>query len=197
MEDLQTNVTRCLRDLADGDEDAVDRLLPLIYDDLRALARRMYHGNPDNRTLQATALVHEAYVRLVRAGAKEYEGRGHFMRVAAMAMRQLLANHARDRRRLKRGGEQQQEELHESVAVGVGGDLEIDLIDLDDALTEFARNYPRHAKVVELRFFAGLSVEETAEILGVSPRTTKADWQLARAWLSRALEGEGDDQPEA
>ncbi len=194
MKDSNDQVSIHLRDMAQGDEEAIRRLLPCIYDDLRALARGMYRRNPADNTLQATALVHEAYFRLVRPDAREYESRQHFMRVAAIAMRQLLTDYARERRRLKRGGGQKREELHDSIEIGADSEMQVELIDLDEALTEFSERYPRQARIVELRFFTGLSVEETAQILEVSPRTAKADWQLARAWLSRALaDGSGPD----
>lgn len=191
MEDKQILVTRYLQDIASGDEEAVQQLLPHVYDDLRSLARRMYRSNPQDHTLQPTALVHEAYVRLVRSDHGEYEGRRHFMHVAALAMRQLLSNYARERARLKRGGGHQLEEFQESVILGSSGDTVVDVLDLDEALGEFRRRFPRQAQVVELRFFTGLTVEESAEILQVSLRTAKSDWQFAKAWLSRALDGAG------
>lgn len=175
-------VSQCLRELQDGDRSALSRLLPLIYEDLRGLAggiqRRQAHS------LNPTALVHEAYARLAHAGVKDYHGRNHFLCVAAMAMRQLLADHARMQRRQKRGGGVRLT-LHSGDAIVDGMDL--DLVALDEALTELAAKHPRQAKVVELRFLAGLSVEDAAAALEVSPRTVKLDWQMARAWLSRAL----------
>lgn len=176
-------VTQCLRDLHAGDEGALERMMPLVYEDLRGLARGIQRKQA--HSLNPTALVHEAFARLVGAGAKEYEGRKHFMKVAAIAMRQLLINHARDRQALKRGGE------HAHVTLKTGDALEkgdeVDAVALEEALARFEASYPRQAKVVELRFLAGLGVEEAAEALDVSPRTVKLDWQMAKAWLSREL----------
>ena len=188
------DVSLCLRQLSDGDEDAVARLLPQIYDDLVGMARHIF-GRNEAMTLQPTALVHEAYMRLVKSPERNYSNRQHFMRVAAMAMRQLLANHAKQRRALKRGGGDAKEEMHSGIAVDMAGSSQVDLIQLDDALTGFAAKFPRQAQVVELRFLAGLSVEETAATLGVSERTVRNDWQLARAWLSLALSGD-EESPE-
>lgn len=176
-------VEQCLNELREGDESALNRMMPLVYDDLRGLAQVVQQK--DSHSLNPTALVHEAFARLVNVGAKDYAGRLHFMRVAAMAMRQLLADHARERKALKRGGGGHQVTLRSSDALDQGD--EVDIVALDEALETFAKAHPRHAKVVELRFLTGLSVEETAEVLEVSPRTIKADWQMARAWLSREL----------
>lgn len=174
-----------MADLAAGDEGAIERIIPLIYDDLRAMARAQRSGS---ETMNPTALVHEAYARLVGAGAKRYEDRRHFLRVAALAMRQLLADHARERRRLKRGGGAQRVTLQTQDGAQV---VDVDVLALDEALEKFSARYERQARVVELRFLAGLSVEETAEVLDVSPRTVKLDWQMARAWLSRELRDDG------
>ena len=181
-------VSQCLQQLEAGDEDAIDRLMPLIYDDLRGLARGIQRSA--GHSLNPTALVHEAYGRLVGAGAKAYNGRGHFFKVAAIAMRQLLADHAKEKKRLKRGGGAERVTLQTNDAVDAEGDF--DVVALDEALAKFAQHYPRQARVVELRFLTGLSVEETAEVLGISPRSTKSDWQMARAWLSRELNGPAD-----
>ncbi len=185
-------ITDYLKQLEDGDESAVDRLLPHIYDDLRRLAGAVFQQRNVAATLQPTALVHEAYMKLVRPRKDGFTGRRHFMSVAAMAMRQILANQARDRRRLKRGGDQARITLGHAEAVaagdGDGADLEIDLIALDDALTRLQDLDPRLARVVELRFFAGLTVDESAEVLGVDERTVRRHWTLARAWLRQALD---------
>jgi len=183
MSDPSRAVEQCLRELQAGDESALTRLMPLVYDELRALAGsiQMQQGH----SLNPTALVHEAYARLVKAGAKGYNDRSHFVMVAATAMRQLLADHARERRAQKRGGGARQVTLQSWNALD--REVQVDLEALDEALGRFAEHYPRHAKIVELRFLAGLTVEETAEVLSISSRTVKADWQMARAWLSREL----------
>lgn len=195
MVDRSENVSRCIVALKDGDLEAVNRMLPHVYDDLRVLARRIVGKNAAAMTLQPTALVHEAYARLVKTPYRNYESKGHFMRVAAIAMRQLLSSYARAQRAEKRGGTQEQEAIHSGIATDLTSSP-IDLVVLDEAMTEFSAKFPRQARVVELRFFTGLSVTETADALGVSERTAKSDWQMARAWLSRALASFGDDEPE-
>lgn len=185
------DVTACLKRLESGEKSAIHELLPLIYDDLRALARGVF-GGQGAHTLQPTALVHEAYMRLVQTDKKEWSGRRHFLRVAAIAMRQLLTDHARGRRRQKRGGpDRRRVVLEEAVAVTTGGNG-IDLLALDEALQELERMNERQARIVELRFLAGLSVDETAEVLGVSRRTVYLDWDMARIFLRRALEADGE-----
>ena len=186
-------ITAYLKQIEDGDTSAVDQLLPHIYEDLRRLASAIYRERGAPVTLQPTALVHEAFLKLVRPRADGFTGRRHFMSVAAMAMRQVLANQARDRRRLKRGGDAARVTLAHAEALAGGSDngdreVEIDLIALDDALTKLQELDPRLARVVELRFFAGLSLEESAEILEVGERTVRRHWTLARAWLRRAID---------
>ncbi|MEM7199815.1 MAG: ECF-type sigma factor [Planctomycetota bacterium] len=180
-----SEVSMCLADLGQGDRSAVDRLLPHVYADLREMAGRMYLGRAADRTMQPTALVHEAYMRLVAPQRDDYESRLHFMSVAAMAMRQILASYARDQRAQRRGGGKTVVLLTEADAASKESLL--DLVALDDALTQLQTLNERQARTVELRFLAGLTVDETAEVLGVSPRTVKADWQMARGWLNRAL----------
>ncbi len=182
-------ISQCLIDLEEGDRSAIDRLLPHIYSDLRGLAGNIFRGGA-NHTLQPTVLVHEAYMRLVKGNgsAKGWTGRKHFLDVAAMAMRQLLANHAEARRTQKRGGDCQRVTLDNNLADK--SSEEIDIVDLDDALTELARLDPRLARVVELRFLSGLTVDETAEVLDVSVRTVHTDWQMARRWLGRRLDAQ-------
>ncbi|MEM7204482.1 MAG: ECF-type sigma factor [Planctomycetota bacterium] len=184
-----SEVSLCLADLNRGDSEAVHRLLPHIYADLREIAGRVVQGAPGNATLQPTALVHEAYLRLVGKPDAHYNGRLHFMSVAAMAMRQVLSNYARDRRAQKRGGPQGVMVLEEA-ATPIHEDRGFDLVALDDALTELQKVDARQAKTVELRYLAGLTNDETATVLGVSPRTVRADWYMARHWLQRALGGE-------
>jgi RNA polymerase sigma-70 factor (ECF subfamily) len=178
-------VTQLLGQLGTHRGAAAERLLPLVYDELRALARAYFEGHRPNGTLQPTELVHEAYLRLVGNSDIQWEGRSHFLAVAARAMRHVLADHARARRALKRGGD-----WHNVTLTGIGSDAGnrmFDACDVDEALQELARLDERHAQVVELRFFAGLTVVEAAHVLGVSERTLRGEWRLARAWLRQRL----------
>lgn len=182
-------VTQYLQRLGRGDQSVVHELLPLIYDDLRALAGGVF-GRPGAHTLQPTALAHEAYMRLAKPDQQGFTDRKHFLRVAAIAMRQLLADHARHRQREKRGGKDRKRVvLEEAVAVTEGGGG-IDLLALEEALQELEKLDERQARIVELRFLAGLSVDETAEVLGISRRTVYLDWDMARIFLRRALADE-------
>ncbi|MCP3902973.1 MAG: sigma-70 family RNA polymerase sigma factor [Planctomycetes bacterium] len=168
------------------DARSTETLLPVVYDELRRLADHYLRGERAGHTLQATALVHEAWLRLQDA---PWQNRAHFMGVAAMAMRRVLVNHAKGRDRLKRGGGKAPIVLEETMAVFE--DRAIDLVALDDALTRLAEIDPEQARIVELRFFAGLTVEETAQLLGTSVRTVHRDWAMARAWLHGEIaEGE-------
>ena len=182
------DVTRALSDLQSGDRSAVNRVLPLIYDELRALAGSYFRRKRSDHTLQPTALVHEAFVRLVDGANNEWQSRKHFFDVAAMAMRQLLADHARRRGAAKRGGDLAKVTLGDPEAGSSMGN--IDLIALDDALTKLSQLDERQGRIVELRFLAGLSVAETAEVLDVSEGHGKSDWQMSKALLRQGL-GEG------
>jgi RNA polymerase sigma factor (TIGR02999 family) len=171
--------------IADGDPRAARDLLPVVYDQLRALARaQMAHERP-GLTLQPTALVHEAYLRLVGNTDVKWNSRGHFFGAAAQAMRRILVEAARSRKQLKRGGGRSRVELEDGMAVFDPND--VDHEELDKALTRLEAKDPRKGQVVMLRYFAGLGVEETAEALGVSPATVKNDWAYARAWLFQEL----------
>jgi RNA polymerase sigma factor (TIGR02999 family) len=173
------------------DSQAAERLLPLVYDELRTLARQRLGREASGQSLEATALVHEAYLRLVRADpARRWDGRGHFFAAAAEAMRRILVDRARDRRRLKRGGGRGRVDLDRgSVSLDAPGD---DLLDLDEALTALGREDPPCARLVALRFFAGLTQAEAAEALGLARRTADRHWSYARAWLyERLRRGEG------
>ncbi len=186
---LRHEVTRLLQNMADASEasarDLANELLPLVYDDLRRLAQAKMNREPGANSLEPTALAHETFMRLVDQSRVDWRGKSHFMAVAAQAMRRILVDHARARKRLKRGGARQRVDLSSGVAAA--GPSEVDLIALDDAMEKLAEVDPRQAKVVELRFFGGLNVDEVAEALGVSKRTVEGDWTIARAWLRREL----------
>mgnify|MGYP000917583940 CR=1 FL=1 len=193
---MSSDITGLLKRLSDGDSRAVDLLLPVIYDELRGLAGAYLRRESPGHTLQTTALVHEAYLKLVGQEAARYQSRAHFFAVAAQAMRRILVNHARDRGRLKRGGDRGRVDLQESAVVAPQDGEGPDLVALDEALTRLAERDERKARTVEMRFFAGMTVEETAEALGVAPATVKRDWEFARAWLQRELSrGTGEGAP--
>jgi RNA polymerase sigma factor (TIGR02999 family) len=185
------NPTQLLSRAADGDEKAVSQLMPLVYDELRRLAASYLRRERPGQTLQATALVHEAYVRLIGEKAHNWQNRTHFLAIAALSMRQILVQRARARHAAKRGGDPARITLDEQLlpAADRGGPDEVDLIALDAALDRLSALNERQAKIVELRYFGGLGVEEAAEALGISPATVKRDWTLARAWLKRELAG--------
>ena len=169
-----------------GDQSAMESLLPLVYDELRSLARHYLSAERGGHTLQATALVHEAYLRLVDQAPSSMENRARFFGVAARLMRQILVDHARSRQAAKRGGDNLIT-LDESADIAPSRDL--DLVALDDALNGLARLDERQARIVELRFFAGLSLEEISEALNVGSATVQRDWTAARAWLYREMSG--------
>jgi RNA polymerase sigma-70 factor (ECF subfamily) len=188
----QGEVTELLRAWAGGDQEALERLTPLVYQELRRIARRYMVRERPNHTLQATALVNEAYLRLVDAEEVSWRDRAHFFAISARTMRRILVDFARARRYQKRGGGEEPVTLEESALIQ--DQPGTDLAALDDALNALATMDARRSQVVELRFFGGLSVEETAEVLKVSPETVKRDWKLAKAWLLRELSGEKRDQ---
>jgi RNA polymerase sigma-70 factor, ECF subfamily len=188
MPDAREDVTEVLAQMRDGDKRAADKLLPLVYDEFRALARHYLAQERANHTLQPTALVHEAYMKLVDQTRVDWQGRSHFFAVAAQAMRRILVDHARARQRDKRGGGRARVVLDEAVALSPQKDE--DVLALDEALERLAKLDARQAKVVELRFFGGMNVDEVAAALGVSKRTIEGDWTFARAWLSRELRSE-------
>lgn len=167
-----------------GDQEALNALLPLVYSELRQLAHRyLRHERPDH-TLQSTALVHEAYLRLRKQGIQEFENRAHFLAISAQLMRQILVEYARSRNAAKRN---RGSRLALDDAVRLLNARSVDLVALDDALKELARLDPRQCQVVELRFFGGLSVEETSMALGISPVTVKRDWATAKIWLRNEI----------
>ena len=171
-----------------GDRDALRTLIPLLYDELRRLARRQLRRSPSPGTLQTTALVHEAYMRLDQQVPIELQNKSHFIAICALLMRQILVDYVREKRASKRGGELHQCTLEDAHAVMKG--TPVDLLDLDRALTELSRVDPEQARIVELRFFGGFSIEETANLLDTSPATVKRHWSTARVWLFRQLIGE-------
>jgi RNA polymerase sigma factor (TIGR02999 family) len=184
------DVTRILSAIEQGDPSAANELLPLVYDELRKLAAQRLAQEKPGQTLQATALVHEAYLRLVGSGDREqsWNSRGHFFGAAAEAMRRILLNRVRDKGRLKRGGRQRKVELEKiELAVDTPHD---DLLALDESIERLAAENSECASVVKLRFFAGLSIDEAAASLGISPSTAKRHWAYARAWLFDALQPE-------
>jgi RNA polymerase sigma factor (TIGR02999 family) len=168
------------------DTEASDALLNLVYDELHRQAQRYLRRERAGHTLQTTALVHEVYLKLVKQKNIAWESRSHFFAVAAKLMRQILIDYARTKHRAKRGGPGDKVLLENALTVGVG-DTDFDLLALDQALTRLAAKEEHLAKIVELRFFSGLGVEDTAEVLGISDSTVKRDWQMAKAWLHREL----------
>jgi RNA polymerase sigma factor (TIGR02999 family) len=184
------DVSTLLRAWSEGDQNALDKLAPIVYDELRRLAGHYLRRERTGHSLQATALVNEAYLRLVDYKRMRWANRAHFFAVSAQLMRRILVDHAR-RHNLKRGGGVQHIALEDTAVVG-GGRAE-NLVVLDDAIQALAQIDPRKAHVVELRFFGGLSVEETAEVLNVSPVTVMRDWNTARAWLLREMGGGARD----
>ncbi|HKQ72383.1 MAG TPA: sigma-70 family RNA polymerase sigma factor [Blastocatellia bacterium] len=184
-------ITQLLLAWSNGDREAFDRLFPLVYAELRRLAKSYMRKERAGHTLQTTALIHEAYMRLIDAGRVEWRNRAHFFGVAACAMRQILVTMARERGCQKRGGGARQVSLDEAMTIGAG--LDEDLVALDEALGALAQFDARKAQVVEMRFFGGLTEDEIAEALGVSTETVRRDWRLARSWLRRKLGEEQND----
>lgn len=185
------NVTELLGQCREGKREALDVLIPLVYSELRRIAARYMKAEGASHTLQPTALVHEAYMRLVDQRDVEWQNRAHFFGVAAQLMRRLLVDHARGRNRQKRGGGLLLVTLEPNDVAGPAPDEGLDLVSLDGALERLTALSPQQGRIVELRYFGGLSIEETAEVLGVSTMTVKRGWAMARAWLHRELSGEG------
>ena len=187
MSTSQQGVTELLVSWSNGDQQALDRLTPLVYGELRRLAARYLRRERSDHTLQSTALVHEAYLRLIDQKHVRWQNRAHFFGVAAQMIRRILVDHARGKQAAKRGAGGWKLSLDEAIATPEQRDL--DLVALDDALGGLAKIDPQQSRVVELRFFAGLSIEETAEVLRISPATVKRDWTAAKAWLYREMRG--------
>ena len=179
------NLTGLLVEWRDGDKAALDRLMPLVYDELRRIAHRYIRRERDGHTLQTSALVNEAYLRLAGPQNIDWQNRAHFFAVSAQVMRHILIDHARRRRYLKHGGELNQVPLKD--AAGMTMQRAAELIALDEALEELARLDQRKSSVVELRYFGGLSLEETAEVLEISLMTVRRDWRAAKAWIYRRM----------
>lgn len=184
------NVTEMLHDWRNGDQAALDRLIPVVYDELRRQAAGYLRRERPGHTLQSAALIHEAYLRLVNQQNIEWQNRAHFYAIAARLMRQILVDHARRRNASKRGGSDIRVSLEEAMVASP--ETNVDLVALDEALTRLADIDPQQAKIVELRYFSQLSVEETAEVLGVSSRTVRRDWNVAKAWLRQQIVGNED-----
>jgi len=182
--DESIDITRQIDAARAGDTAALDALFPIVYDELRRLARAALARERADHTLQPTALVHEAYLRLVAQHSADWSGRAYFFSLAASLMRRILVNHARDRTALKRGGGAAAVTLSEAERVADG---ELDVLGLQEALEPLAALDPRQARVVELKFFGGLEIDEIAGVVGVSPATVRRDWSLARLWLGREL----------
>lgn len=184
---LADNITEQLRQWTGGkDVESADAVLNLVYDELHRQAHRYLNRERSDHTLQTTALVNEVYLKLVKQEHFAWENRSHFLAIAAKLMRQILIDYARTKHRSKRGGRQDQVPLENALTIGFI-DTSVDLLALDEALTRLAAKEEHLAHIVELRFFSGLSVDETAEVLGISDSTVKRDWQMAKAWLHREL----------
>ena len=184
---MEADITRLLIEWRQGHEAARDALLPLVYDELRRIASRQMSRERDGHTLQPTALVHEAYFRLIKQKSVSWESRTHFFAVAAMMMRRILIDYAKSKHRIRRGGAQEDVSLERALTITINETIDFDLLALDEALTRLAEKEAHLARIVELRFFSGLSVPETAEVLEISESTVKRDWAMAKAWLHREL----------
>jgi RNA polymerase sigma factor (TIGR02999 family) len=190
------NVTRILSAITRGDPAAASELLPLVYEELRKLAARRMAGERPDHTLEATALVHEAYVRLVGANsAQQWNGRGHFFAAAAEAMRRILVENARGKGRLKRGGGAERQRIELSAAEPPAAGLSDDIVALHEALGKFEVQHPRKAELVKLRFFAGLTNEQAAQVLAISTSTADNYWAYARCWLRLEISGDPSQCP--
>lgn len=185
------DVTQLLTSVRRGEEGALDALLPLVYDELRGLAGRHLQSERRDHTLQATALAHEAYLRLVVQRNQRWQDRAHFFAVASLAIRRILVDHARSKGALRRGGDRARQEFHDDITSSAPSTPDLDLVALDEALTALTVDDARKARGVELRFFGGLTAEEIAEVQGISVATVERDWSFARAWLHRQIEGKG------
>ena len=180
-----SRVTQILEKYEPGDRHAEEQLFADVYTELRALAVRYLHRERKNHTLQPTALVHEAYLKLVGQTRVDWQGRAHFLAIAAKAMRQILVDHARRHGAAKRGGDRHRIALDDNLVIESNRD--VDVLALEDALTKLTKLDPRQAQMIELRFFGGLSIEEVAKVMGISKRSVEREWTMVRAWLRREL----------
>ena len=188
MPQSSQNVTQLLIGWSKGDKEALDTLLPLVYEELRKQAARYLRHERPGHTLQTTALIHEAYLKLVDQKNVHWQNRAHFFGIAAQLMRRILVDHARRKKRAKRGGSDIRVSFNDANLMGQTKDL--DIVALDEALGRLAEIDQQQSRIVELRFFSGLTVEETAEVLAISPATVKRDWSMAKAWLHREISDE-------
>ncbi len=189
------NVTRLLLEWSDGNQQALEALVPLIYKELRNLAHNFLYRERPGHTLQTTALVHEAYLKLIDQNDARWQNRAHFFAIAAQAMRRILIDSARKHAAAKRGGPQAELSLDEVADIALEPDS--NLLKLDEALNQLAKIDSRQSRIVELRYFGGLTIEETAEVISVSPATVKREWMMARAWLHQEITERGLDQTPA
>ena len=180
------DITQILHDWSGGDREALDTLMPLVYDELRRQASRFLRRENSHHTLQTTALIHEAYIKLIDQRKTDWQNRSHFFAIASQAMRRILVDHARTKHREKRGGHDLKLPLDEAMTVA-GDEKSVDLVALDEALTRLEAIDKQQSRVVELRYFSGLSLEDTADVLKISRSTAARDWAMARAWLHREL----------
>ena len=187
------DITEILRRIRDGDRGGLGELTPLVYQELRTIARHLLRRERPGHTLQPSDLVHEAFIKLARQDRVDWKGRTHFFAVGATQMRRILVDHARTKATVKRGQSPQRVELSDALKLYI--DRPADVLALDDALETLATLDPRQARIVELRFFGGLSVDEVAAVLGVSKRTVEAEWTMIRAWLRQELRSQPGSQP--
>ena len=185
--DSSAQITLLLNDWSNGNENALEQLMPLVYDELRLMARRYMKHQPSEHTFQTTELIHEAYLKLASGESRNWQNRAHFFGVAAKAMRHILVDYARSKQRDKRGGRAEKITLEDNLVVSAQRPAEI--VRLDEALTQLALVDERKSRVVEMKFFAGLNIEEIAEVLKISPETVKRDWRFSRTWLLREMSG--------
>ncbi len=182
-------ISQLLRSWNDGNSQALEELLPLVYDELHRQAHRYLRREREGHTLQTTALIHEAYLNLIKQNRFNFQNREHFFAISASLMRRILVNYANARHRQKRGGQDENLELNDSILIATQS-TDLDLLALDGALRRLAEMDEQQARIVELRYFGGLTIEETSEVMGIAPATIKRDWKMTKAWLYRELGGE-------
>lgn len=183
---MQKDITLLLKEWSNGRREALDELMPFVYEELRRQASRYLRRERSGHTLQTTALINEVYLKLIGQNQVEWQNRAHFFAIAAQAMRRILVDYARERKREKRGGSAENLPIEEAIQVS-SKEKSVDLIALDEALDKLAKFDERQARIVELRYFSGLDIDETAEVLGVSNATVRRDWNMAKAWLYQRI----------